>query len=153
MPLLALNQRDGAQRRGWIRGIAAGEVPQMLFAAALLLFAGAQLLSGLTMPLSMDEGFSAVIWIYDAGVPGTMSVRFPPRLRQDRARWTCRDFGSGEVFVLACVPRRAGGRRLARSLRATDQPSFSARTVRPASLTSAKPPSTSITSGVAPLVA
>lgn len=54
----------------------------------------------------LARGDGAVIWIYDAKVPGTMSARFPPKLRQDRAHWNCRDFGSGYVIVLACIPRR-----------------------------------------------
>lgn len=51
-------------------------------------------------------GDSAVLWIYDAAVPGVMSARFAPRLRQETERWKCKDFGRGHVIVLACVPRR-----------------------------------------------
>lgn len=51
-------------------------------------------------------GDSAVLWIYDAAVPGVMSARFAPRLRQETGRWKCKDFGRGHVIVLACVPRR-----------------------------------------------
>lgn len=57
--------------------------------------------------LKLAEGRpdTAIIWAYDKGVPNTSALLHPPRLSQDR-RWTCRNFGSGSVTVLACVPRQ-----------------------------------------------
>lgn len=53
---------------------------------------------------------SAIIWIYDKNVPGTLSVRYAPQARSDRKHWTCRDFGSGSIVVFACAPKQAAPR-------------------------------------------
>jgi hypothetical protein len=49
---------------------------------------------------------TAIIWAYDKGVPNTSALLHPPRLSRDK-RWTCRNFGSGSVTVLACIPSSA----------------------------------------------
>lgn len=47
---------------------------------------------------------TAIIWAYDRAVPNTSGLRYPPRFPQDKKMWKCRDFGSDDIVVLACLP-------------------------------------------------
>lgn len=53
--------------------------------------------------LAGDDPNTAIIWIYDANVPGTRALRFTPRLSSKAVNRHCRDFGKGVLHVLACV--------------------------------------------------
>lgn len=48
---------------------------------------------------------TALLWIYDVNVPGTLGIRHPHRIAHDDPRWACRDFGRGDIVVLACMKR------------------------------------------------
>lgn len=49
---------------------------------------------------------SAILWAYDASVPGTRGRVHPWRIPRIDPRWQCRDFGSAPITVLACVQTR-----------------------------------------------
>lgn len=59
------------------------------------------------LALTRGRSDTAIIWAYDKAVPNTSGVLHPPRLMQDKARWKCRDFGAGQIVVLACIPASA----------------------------------------------
>ncbi len=48
---------------------------------------------------------SAILWAYDATVPYSRGIKYPARLSAIDPRWTCRNFGRGNITVLACVHR------------------------------------------------
>ena len=58
------------------------------------------------LALTQGRADTAVIWAFDKAVPNTSALRYAPGVLQDKARWTCRDFGADSIAVLACVPRR-----------------------------------------------
>ncbi len=45
---------------------------------------------------------SAILWVYDFAIHDTAAKRFPPRLPQLDPRWTCRNFASDGIGVIAC---------------------------------------------------
>ena len=57
------------------------------------------------LALTQGRAGTAVIWAFDKAVPNTSALRYAPGVLQDKARWTCRDFGADSIAVLACVPR------------------------------------------------
>jgi len=51
---------------------------------------------------------TAVLWIYDLGVPGTSATTFPPQLAQMFPSRVCKNFGDGQFGIIACgVSRKA----------------------------------------------
>ncbi|MET0372218.1 MAG: glycosyltransferase family 39 protein [Sphingobium sp.] len=48
---------------------------------------------------------TALLWSYDVTIPRTRGAIYPWRIAQIDRRWTCRDFGSGPVTILACIRR------------------------------------------------
>ncbi|SFR80050.1 hypothetical protein [Sphingomonas jatrophae] len=49
----------------------------------------------------------AILWVYDAGRPGTLGARHPNVIPRTDPRFTCRDYGTGPLAVIACwQPRR-----------------------------------------------
>jgi hypothetical protein len=45
---------------------------------------------------------TAILWLYDPAVVGTVAAHFPPHIQQLDPRWGCRDFGDRGQHVLAC---------------------------------------------------
>ena len=45
---------------------------------------------------------TAVLWLFDLGVQGTAAKHFPPRLSQLDPRLQCKNFGRGNIGVVAC---------------------------------------------------
>ncbi len=57
--------------------------------------------NGRLLASARQEG-SAILWVYDLGVPGTAALAFTPAIAGEPG-WTCRDLGRGEVGILACA--------------------------------------------------
>lgn len=47
---------------------------------------------------------SGILWLYDLSVPQTAAASSPPRIEALAPRWNCRNYGSGAVGILACLP-------------------------------------------------
>lgn len=47
----------------------------------------------------------AIVWAYDKGVPHSRGTEYPPRLEKMDPNWVCRNFGRGDITVMACAPR------------------------------------------------
>ena len=50
---------------------------------------------------------TAILWIYDRNVVGTLALDHPPAIDRLAPNWSCRDFGGGSFGVLACHQRPA----------------------------------------------
>lgn len=48
---------------------------------------------------------SAIIWINDVGVPGTIARHIPPKIAEQHRDWQCKKFGRGQLRIDACVKR------------------------------------------------
>jgi hypothetical protein len=46
-----------------------------------------------------------ILWMFDRDVAGTAAVTYPPDIDRRDPRWTCHDFGSGDIGVFACHRR------------------------------------------------
>ncbi len=51
---------------------------------------------------------SAILWMYGQHVPRTFLADFPPALAAIDPRWSCRNFGNGQIKILACIRAAAG---------------------------------------------
>lgn len=45
---------------------------------------------------------SGIIWVFDKNIPGTASLRFPPRLTELNPRLECRDLGGDRFGIITC---------------------------------------------------
>lgn len=50
-----------------------------------------------------DDPYTALLWAYDAHVPGTRGRVHPWRIPTIDPHWRCRDFGRAPITILACV--------------------------------------------------
>ncbi|MFC3440974.1 hypothetical protein ACFOKF_07150 [Sphingobium rhizovicinum] len=57
----------------------------------------------LLLQLAGERPHSAILWAYDASVPGTRGQAHPWAISRIDPRWQCRDFGRAPITVLACV--------------------------------------------------
>lgn len=46
-----------------------------------------------------------ILWMFDRDVEGTAAVAHPPDISRRDPRWTCHDFGAGDIGILACHQR------------------------------------------------
>jgi hypothetical protein len=45
---------------------------------------------------------TAILWVYDVSVPGTLAIRYPPNLTRLDPTLHCQDYGGSGIGVLAC---------------------------------------------------
>ena len=50
-----------------------------------------------------DRPGDAIIWVYDLKVRNTRALVHPPRIGEIDPRWSCRDYGSGKIGIIACL--------------------------------------------------
>lgn len=48
-----------------------------------------------------------ILWMFDRDAEGTAAVDHPPDISRRDPRWSCRDFGEGDIGILACRRARA----------------------------------------------
>jgi hypothetical protein len=48
-----------------------------------------------------------ILWMFDRDVEGTAALAHPPDISRRDPRWTCHDFGGGDIGILACHRRAA----------------------------------------------
>jgi hypothetical protein len=46
-----------------------------------------------------------ILWMFDRDVDGTAAAAYPPDISRQDPRWTCQDFGGGDIGILACHRR------------------------------------------------
>jgi hypothetical protein len=46
-----------------------------------------------------------ILWMFDREVEGTAAADHPPNITQRDSRWSCHDFGAGDIGILACHRR------------------------------------------------
>jgi hypothetical protein len=50
------------------------------------------------------SGHAAILWLYDVNVHDTAAAAFPPQIETLDPAWRCRDYGGGNIGVVACHP-------------------------------------------------
>lgn len=50
---------------------------------------------------------TAILWVYDVNVPGTLAIKYPPNLTRLDPTLRCRDYGGSGIGVIACDRRHA----------------------------------------------
>jgi hypothetical protein len=59
----------------------------------------------LLIEMAGTKPHTAILWAYDASVPGTRGHSYPWRIPQIDPHWQCRNFGRATITVLGCIRR------------------------------------------------